>query len=113
MQHKSKLIKRVSLIVMAATVVIIAIGYMKPGPNPGYKCAQPGERASLFLDKTQGDCKITVDSFNAVTQWNKGIYGEARVIINRTCGILFLLSLVGLITGTVMGIQHKRAQRRR
>lgn len=103
------MIKSISLIMVGVAVIIIAIGYIKPGEKPSYKCAEPGEKASYFLDKSQGDCKITSESFNAVLDWNKGIYGSARGTINRTMAVVFLMGLIGLITGAVMGKRAKKA----
>ena len=108
---KPKIIKLVSLIVMAVVVIVIAIGFIQPNPKPGYKCAEPGERRSLFIDKSQGDCNVTVDSLRAVQAWEKGIYGEAKFVINRTLVVVFLLGLAGLITGIVMGKKAKGSKK--
>ncbi|MDO5344043.1 MAG: hypothetical protein Q4F02_04010 [Candidatus Saccharibacteria bacterium] len=110
-RHIPKIIILASLAMMVISAGVILASAMKTGPKPRFECVSRGVPSSGFSDKSQGNCPISIESYNKVIDWEKGIYGDAKFAINRTMGVIFLLSLVGLITGGVMSKQAKKAGR--
>lgn len=110
-RNTPKIIILTSLAVMILSAGVILASAIKTGPKPRFECVPNGTPSSGFSDKSQGNCPISIESYNKVIDWEKGIYGDAKLTVNRTLGVIFLLSLVGLVTGSVMSKQAKKAGR--
>lgn len=65
-------IKRKLLVAFAAIFVVgvLMIAFVDTkGPEPDFECAAEGAPTSGFSDSSQGDCPVSIDSYNTWREW--------------------------------------------
>jgi hypothetical protein len=91
--------KKKLLLVAAALVVLGAVLMALPRfGEPDLVCVSEGEPSSGFADADQGDCPVSIESYNEYAEWNSG------PVWTRIGGLVLVVGGLGVgVTALVRG----------
>ena len=96
-----------ALVLLVAGVGIIGISLIPAsGSAPKYECVTDEPVSSGFSDPNQGDCPVTIESYEARARWeSQGWLGESAYPV-AAAGVV--LGIIGLIAAGVMKVTQRK-----
>ena len=107
------------VLIFALVLLVVGVGAIgvslipASGEAPKYECVTDGSVSSGFSDLDQGDCPITIESYQARAQWkSQGWLGESAYTVRKAAAGGVVLGIIGLIAAGVMKTtQRKKVSR--
>lgn len=97
MNLKKTLLIVAAALFLSATALFVLSGTRFFTPKPELECTTEGSPSSGFSDPSQGDCPISIDSYNAVRDWEYPDYFRPMRIATAVllgCGIVVTIVAV-------------------
>ena len=109
---KRVLIFALVLLVVGAGAIGVSL-IPASGEAPKYECVTDGSVSSGFSDPNQGDCPVTIESYEARSRWeSQGWLGESAYTVRKVAAGGVVLGIIGLIAAGVMkATQRKKVAR--
>ncbi|OMG24949.1 hypothetical protein BKH36_12425 [Actinomyces naeslundii] len=99
-----------ALVLLVAGVGIIGISLIPAsGSAPKYECVTDEPVSSGFSDPNQGDCPVTIESYEARARWeSQGWLGESAYPVRKVAAAGVVLGIIGLIAAGVMKVTQRK-----
>lgn len=99
---------KMKVLVTSAILLVVGIAMVAfvdtKGPEPSFACAAEGTASSGFSDSSQGDCPVSIESFNEWSEW----VGKPQ--IGKIAGLG--VAAAGLVVGVVGLVMRSRPRER-
>ncbi len=98
--------RRATLLVISGALLLVGIAlFVLPTPGePSLDCVAEGQPSSGFADADQGDCPISIESYDAYREWASGPRWD------NIAGLVLVLGAIG--TGVAALVVARKDERR-
>ena len=95
--------------VLIFALVLLLAGVGTIGISLKYECVTDEPVSSGFSDPNQGDCPVTIESYEARSRWeSQGWLGESAYPVRKVAAAGVVLGIIGLIAAGIMKVTQRK-----